>query len=166
LTNKNTRIYAVFISQDTGIGMSQAEMIENLGTIARSGSKAFVEKLASSGEGSATRDNIIGQFGVGFYASFMVGDRLTVTSRSCNPEEPAHEWESDGSGKYSIAPVDGAVRGTAIRIHLREGDEKVMPANRATPLHMRAAAHSTRLMRASMQSGTHAHTHAYMHAHS
>ena len=112
---------------DTGIGMAREEMIENLGTIARSGSKAFVEKLAGAaggGGGGDARDNIIGQFGVGFYASFMVGDRIVVTSRSADPEAVAHEWISDGSGRYEIAPVEGAERGTSIKIHLREGDIK------------------------------------------
>ncbi len=81
--------------QDTGVGMTKAELIQNLGTIAHSGSKAFLEKLAQDSSGSSTK-NIIGQFGVGFYSAFMVADRVQVFSQSSKPGEKAFEWTSTG----------------------------------------------------------------------
>eukprot|EP01017_Pseudomicrothorax_dubius_P030664 TRINITY_DN3846_c0_g1_i1.p1 TRINITY_DN3846_c0_g1~~TRINITY_DN3846_c0_g1_i1.p1 ORF type:complete len:735 (-),score=231.71 TRINITY_DN3846_c0_g1_i1:157-2361(-) len=110
------------IIQDTGIGMTKEELIENLGTIARSGSRRFIENLNKEGGNVDSRnvaDSIIGQFGVGFYSSFIVGDTIEVYSRSGN--EPGHVWVSDGSGKFSIATVDNLdfSRGTRIVIHLR-----------------------------------------------
>ena len=75
--------------------MTKADLIQNLGTIAHSGSKAFLEKLSQ--EGSSTNSkNIIGQFGVGFYSAFMVADKVQVFSKSFNPEEKAYEWNSTG----------------------------------------------------------------------
>eukprot|EP00043_Microstomoeca_roanoka_P023197 m.257880 g.257880 ORF g.257880 m.257880 type:complete len:704 (-) comp27565_c0_seq1:189-2300(-) len=110
-----------FTIADSGIGMSEAELVENLGTIARSGSKAFIEKLSNSGLGNAqARDNIIGQFGVGFYAGFMVGEEITVYSKSYKPEEEGHMWQSTGHGTYSLAPARNVHRGTKIVIKLRE----------------------------------------------
>jgi TNF receptor-associated protein 1 len=89
---KNNQI----IIQDTGIGMNKEELISHLGTIARSGSKAFVKELNSKGESSNT--NIIGQFGVGFYSSFMVGEKVEVISQTANPDGSpvSHVWTSDG----------------------------------------------------------------------
>ena len=101
---------------DTGIGMSRAELIENLGTIARSGSKKFLEEVGSS-------DNkIIGQFGVGFYSSFVVADKVRVFSRSADADKDEHGyvWESDGMGTFTTSKDDSVVRGTKIEIHLRE----------------------------------------------
>ena len=83
------------IIQDNGIGMTREELIDNLGTIARSGSKEFVEKLAKNPEQNKA-ENIIGQFGVGFYSSFIVADKVEVISRI--EGGPAHSWVSDGSG--------------------------------------------------------------------
>lgn len=106
---------------DTGIGMSKAELIENLGTIARSGSKAFVEKLKAQGKAAADGGaGIIGQFGVGFYSAFMVCDRLEVFSRSSIPGSPAYCWTSDGDGSYEISEAAGVTRGTKVVIRLRE----------------------------------------------
>lgn len=89
-------------------GMTKEELIDNLGTIARSGSKAFIAKMkATGGPGAAqTKDSIIGQFGVGFYAGFMVGNRITVTSRSYQPEVPAHMWHSEGAGEFEVVSQD------------------------------------------------------------
>ena len=101
------------IITDTGVGLSKEEMVANLGTIARSGSKAFVSELGG-GEGSAvsgdsTSDaeaasSIIGKFGVGFYSAFMVGNKVSVASRPATPGEAPFVWESEGSGSYSLSP--------------------------------------------------------------
>ncbi|MBP0573137.1 ATP-binding protein, partial [Mycobacterium tuberculosis] len=101
---------------DNGIGMSEDELVGNLGTIARSGTKAFLEGIADKSEGS----RLIGQFGVGFYSAFMVADKVTVVSRRAGAGE-AHLWESDGLGTFSIRAVDLAeapVHGTRITLHL------------------------------------------------
>jgi molecular chaperone HtpG len=106
--------------EDNGIGMSRDEMIDALGTIARSGTRAFMERIeaAKAGEGA----ELIGQFGVGFYSSFMVADRVDVISRKAGAEE-AWLWSSDGKGSYSISqvePGDAPARGTRVVLHLME----------------------------------------------
>lgn len=101
---------------DNGIGMSRQELIDNLGTIAQSGTRAFLEQAGEGAKGSA----LIGQFGVGFYSAFMVADRVTVTSRKAGTDE-AWRWHSDGKGAYEVEPVDLAdapARGTRIELHL------------------------------------------------
>ncbi|MDR0352511.1 MAG: molecular chaperone HtpG [Opitutaceae bacterium] len=103
--------------QDFGIGMTRAELVENLGTIAHSGSKAFLKALGESGQKNA---NLIGQFGVGFYSAFMVAKTVTVRSRSWRAGEPGHAWTSDGSGAYTLSPSDGERRGTKIVIQLKD----------------------------------------------
>lgn len=102
--------------QDTGIGMTQEELVSNLGTIARSGSKAFLDALQNQAEASS---KIIGQFGVGFYSAFMVADRVEVYSRSASPGSPGYQWLSDGSGVFEIAEASGVRTGTKIIIHLK-----------------------------------------------
>ena len=103
--------------QDTGIGMTQAELVENLGTIAHSGSKAFLKAL---GEGDKKGANLIGQFGVGFYSAFMVAKSVKVYSRSWRTSEPGHVWSSDGSGSYEIEEAEGLTRGSKIVIELKD----------------------------------------------
>jgi len=103
--------------QDYGIGMTKAELIENLGTIAHSGSKAFLKALGESG---AKNSNLIGQFGVGFYAAFMAANKVKVYSRSWKKDEPGHVWTSDGSGTYEIEPCEGLRRGCKIVVELKE----------------------------------------------
>ncbi|WP_417431003.1 molecular chaperone HtpG [Kiloniella sp.] len=100
---------------DNGIGMNRQELIDNLGTIARSGTSAFMEQMESSKDGS----NLIGQFGVGFYSSYMVADKVSVTSRRAG-EDQGWQWDSDGKGKFTIAEVEKPVRGTSITLHLKE----------------------------------------------
>eukprot|EP00048_Salpingoeca_helianthica_P018186 m.241202 g.241202 ORF g.241202 m.241202 type:complete len:704 (+) comp24100_c0_seq1:72-2183(+) len=111
-----------FIIEDTGIGMSKEDLVDNLGTIARSGSKAFLNKLKTvSGEGVAgAKDSIIGQFGVGFYAGFMVGKRITVTSQAHTPDARPHVWASEGMGEFDVTETDSKKRGTKIVIDLKE----------------------------------------------
>lgn len=106
--------------EDNGIGMTAAEMGETLGTIARSGTKAFMERLAA--EAGKEGSQLIGQFGVGFYSAFMVASQVEVFSRRAGSDEAA-SWTSDGQGTYTIAPVDPAdapTRGTRVVLHLME----------------------------------------------
>lgn len=103
--------------EDSGIGMTRQELIENLGTIAHSGSKAFIKYLA---EGEQRDVNLIGQFGVGFYAAFMVADRVTVETLSYQPDAEGSTWESEGIGSYTIHTKEGLQRGTKITLHLKE----------------------------------------------
>ncbi|XP_061456145.1 heat shock protein 75 kDa, mitochondrial [Rhineura floridana] len=103
--------------QDTGIGMSQEELLSNLGTIARSGSKAFLDVLRNRVEAGS---NIIGQFGVGFYSVFMVADQVDVFSQSAQPGSPGYCWHSDGSGIFEISEASGVQTGTKIILHLKE----------------------------------------------
>jgi molecular chaperone HtpG len=101
---------------DTGIGMNEEDLISQLGTIARSGTKSFLNQLS----GDAKRDsNLIGQFGVGFYSVFMVSDRVEVTSRKAG-EEKAWRWISDGTTGFEIEPAERAVAGTTVLIHFNE----------------------------------------------
>ncbi|XP_029015870.1 heat shock protein 75 kDa, mitochondrial [Betta splendens] len=106
-----------FTIQDTGMGMSKEELVSNLGTIAHSGSKAFLEALDNQGKVSST---IIGQFGVGFYSSFVVAKQVEVYSRSAEPGAPGYRWSSDGSGVYEIAEATGVQPGTKIVLHLKD----------------------------------------------
>ncbi|MCK7595560.1 molecular chaperone HtpG [Pseudomarimonas salicorniae] len=101
---------------DTGIGMSRAELIDNLGTIARSGTRKFLEQLGASQKADA---NLIGQFGVGFYSAFIVADRVSVETRRAGSEE-GWRWASDGSGEFTLEPAEGLARGTRITLHLKE----------------------------------------------
>ncbi len=101
---------------DDGIGMTRDELVSNLGTIARSGTRAFLEKLRAAGDAAPT---LIGQFGVGFYASFLVADDVTVDSRRAGSDE-TWRWRSDGKGAYTVEPGERASVGTTVTLHLRE----------------------------------------------
>ena len=103
--------------QDFGIGMTQEELVENLGTIAHSGSKRFLEAMKSDGE---KNDALIGKFGVGFYSVFMVAEHVKVFTHSWKPDAQGQRWESSGSGNYTIDQVDGQRRGAKIVIKLKE----------------------------------------------
>ena len=106
---------------DNGIGMSREEVINNLGTIARSGTKEFFSKLSGDQKKDAA---LIGQFGVGFYSAFIVADRITVETRRAGlPSSDGVRWESDGSGEFTIESIDRPQRGTSISLHLREGED-------------------------------------------
>ena len=109
---------------DNGIGMSRQDLVDNLGTIARSGSAAFAEQLAKTkGDGAKDKGGddvaLIGQFGVGFYSAFIVADKVEVTSRRAGSAE-AWRWTSDGKGSFTIAAAERARRGTTIVLHLRK----------------------------------------------
>ncbi len=108
--------------EDNGIGMSHDEMVEALGTIARSGTKAFMEKLEAGKAAGSENATLIGQFGVGFYSAFMVADKVDVTSRRAGSGE-ASRWSSDGKGSYTVEPSpaeDAPARGTRVVLHLME----------------------------------------------
>lgn len=102
---------------DNGIGMNYGEVIENIGTIAKSGTKAFLEKLKEEKEGGSDKE-LIGQFGVGFYSAFMVADKVTVLTRKAG-EEKAVKWESNGDGSYTIEEAEKKERGTTIILSLK-----------------------------------------------
>jgi molecular chaperone HtpG len=106
---------------DNGIGMSRDEVISNLGTIAKSGTKEFFSKLSGDQQKDAA---LIGQFGVGFYSAFIVADRITVETRRAGlPASDGVRWESDGSGEFTVEPINRPERGTSIILHLREGED-------------------------------------------
>lgn len=102
---------------DSGIGMTKEELNQNLGTIAHSGSRAFLSHLA---EGGSKDVNIIGQFGVGFYSVFMVADKVMLYTRSYQPKAEGCLWSSEGSGSYTVGKVENLTRGTKIIVHLKE----------------------------------------------
>jgi molecular chaperone HtpG len=106
---------------DNGVGMSRDEVVQNIGTIARSGTREFLDRLT----GDQAKDaHLIGQFGVGFYSSFIVADRVTlVTRRAGLPATQAVKWESDGAGEYTLEPAEMPERGTEVTLHLRDGED-------------------------------------------
>lgn len=109
---------------DNGIGMSRDEVIDNLGTIAKSGTKAFLESIGSD---QAKDSQLIGQFGVGFYSAFIVADKVTVRTRAAGaPADAGVFWESEGEGDYTIADITKEDRGTEITLHLREGEDEYL----------------------------------------
>lgn len=109
---------------DNGIGMSRDEVIEHLGTIAKSGTKAFFSQLS----GDQARDSqLIGQFGVGFYSAFIVADKVTVLSRAAGqPADRGVRWESDGDGTFTVADIEKTGRGTDVILHLREEEQEFL----------------------------------------
>lgn len=107
---------------DAGLGMTKEELTENLGTIAHSGSKAFIQNLAETGDKKDV--NLIGQFGVGFYSAFMAAEKVTLYTRSYHPEASSYLWESDGKGSYTIEETEEMDRGTRIVLHLKKDAEE------------------------------------------
>jgi molecular chaperone HtpG len=107
---------STLLISDDGIGMTRQDLIDNLGTIARSGTRAFAQNLASAKP--EDRPNLIGQFGVGFYSAFMVADRVEVTSRKAGSEE-ALTWASDGAGQFTLAPATREQAGTDVLLHMK-----------------------------------------------
>ncbi|EXU75381.1 molecular chaperone HtpG [Erwinia mallotivora] len=111
---------------DNGIGMTREEVIENLGTIAKSGTKSFLESLGSD---QAKDSQLIGQFGVGFYSAFIVADKVSVRTRAASASaDEGVFWESAGEGEYTIADISKEDRGTEITLHLREGEDEFLDA--------------------------------------
>ncbi|MGH8173439.1 MAG: molecular chaperone HtpG [Rhodanobacteraceae bacterium] len=112
--------------RDNGIGMTREEVIENIGTIARSGTRRFLESLS----GDARKDTqLIGQFGVGFYSAFIVADKVTLVTRKAGaPASDGVRWESTGSGEYTLETIDAPVRGTTVTLHLKEDESEFLDA--------------------------------------
>ncbi len=116
VTDSNARTLSI---EDNGIGMTRAEVAENIGTIAKSGTRELVERLQSAQSGDAAQ--LIGQFGVGFYSVFMVADRITLITRRTG-EEAATRWSSTGDGTYELADDNRFSRGTTVTLHLKPVD--------------------------------------------
>ncbi len=106
------------VIEDNGVGMTAEELAKNLGTIAWSGSREFLEKLEQAQSDAAQAPELIGQFGVGFYSAYLVADRVTVTSRAAGSLD-AHRWESDARDTFSIEPADRDEHGTTVTLHLK-----------------------------------------------
>jgi molecular chaperone HtpG len=114
--------------EDDGIGMTRQEVIENIGTIAKSGTREFLSSLTGDQQQDAT---LVGQFGVGFYASFIVAERVVLTTRRFGlPEDEGVRWESDGKDRYTIGAAECPSHGTTIVLHLRQGEDELLTAYR------------------------------------
>ena len=126
---------------DNGIGMSRDEVIANIGTIAKSGTREFLNNLT----GDQAKDaNLIGQFGVGFYSAFVVADKVTViTRRAAQPAGSGVRWESDGGGEYTLQAFDKESRGTEVTLHLREGEDDLANGNRLRTIVRKYSDHIT-----------------------
>jgi len=126
---------------DNGIGMSREEVVEHIGTIAKSGTREFLKSLTGDQQKDA---NLIGQFGVGFYSSFVVADNVILTTRRAglDPQQGVR-WESDGRGEYSIETVEKASRGTEVVLHLREGEDELLNGHRLRTIIRKYSDHIT-----------------------
>lgn len=118
-TDKNARTLTI---TDNGIGMNHDDLINHIGTIARSGTQEFIKKLKENKSESSIND-MIGQFGVGFYSAFMVADKVIIETRKAGEDE-AYRWESDGQGEYTITPTEREEHGTKITLYLKPVDEE------------------------------------------
>lgn len=108
------------IIKDAGVGMTAEELVQNLGTIAQSGAREFLQKMKSNGTDATQLGDVIGQFGVGFYSVFMVADEVRVVSRSYQPEASAAAWVSRGDDAFEVMPASKNDRGTEIHISLKQ----------------------------------------------
>ena len=119
--DKETRTLTI---RDNGIGMNLDEVAENIGTIARSGTRRFLEQASDKGE---LDSRLIGQFGVGFYSSFIVADRVTLLTRKVgDPAEAGVRWESAGTGEFTNGPEHRERQGTEVILHLKEGEDEFL----------------------------------------
>ena len=124
---------------DNGVGMSREEAVTHLGTIAKSGTREFFSQLTGDQQKDA---HLIGQFGVGFYSSFIVADKVSVlTRRAGRPAAEGVRWESDGSGEFTVETVEKAARGTEITLHLREGQDDLLDGTRLRAIIRRYSDH-------------------------
>ena len=126
---------------DNGIGMSRSEVIENIGTIAKSGTREFFQSLTGDQQKDA---NIIGQFGVGFYSSFVVADRVTLTTRRAGePADQGVRWESNGRGEYTLETIEHPARGTEVVLHLRPDEDELLSGYRLRSIIKKFSDHIT-----------------------
>ncbi len=126
---------------DNGIGMTRQEVIDNIGTIARSGTRQFFESLSGD---KAQDSNLIGQFGVGFYSAFLVADKVTLTTRRAGlGAEHGVRWESDGEGDYTLENIDRPARGTEVILHLRADNEVLLSSHRIQSIIRKYSDHIT-----------------------
>ncbi len=122
---------------DNGIGMNRDDVISHLGTIAKSGTREFFAQLTGDQQKDA---QLIGQFGVGFYSSFIVADRVTVISRRAGDDQ-AVKWESDGSGEFTVEPAERASNGTDVILHLKEGEDELLSSRKLKSILTRYSDH-------------------------
>jgi len=126
---------------DNGIGMTRSEVVEHIGTIAKSGTREFFQSLTGDQQKDA---HLIGQFGVGFYSSFVVADRITLTTRHAGVEaDLGVRWESDGQGEYTLETIDHPARGTEVVLHLREGEDELLNGHRLRSIIKKYSDHIT-----------------------
>ena len=117
---------------DNGIGMSREELIDNLGTIARSGTADFLQRMTGDEKHDA---RLIGQFGVGFYSTFIVADKVSVETRRAGlADDEAVRWESDGKGEFTIHAIERSARGTSVTLHLKKAEREFAEAFRLETL--------------------------------
>jgi molecular chaperone HtpG len=136
--NKEARTITV---TDNGIGMTRDEVIQQIGTIAKSGTREFFQSLTGDQQKDA---NLIGQFGVGFYSAFVVADRVTLTTRRAGQATTEGvRWESSGEGKYTLETVEKAGRGTEVTLHLREGEDELLNGYRLRSIIRKYSDHIT-----------------------
>ncbi len=129
------------IVSDNGIGMSREEVIEHIGTIAKSGTQEFLRSLTGDQQKDA---NLIGQFGVGFYSSFIVADKVTLRTRHAGLDsQHGVLWESDGQGEYTIETIEKPSRGTEVVLHLREGEDELLNGHRLRTIIRKFSDHIT-----------------------
>lgn len=120
----------LLVVSDSGIGMSREELVENIGTIAKSGSAEFLKNAQDQKSGL---ESLVGKFGVGFYSVFMAADEVVIKTKSFRKDEPPVEWRSDGLGAYEIKPLDETMkRGTRIEVHLKEDAKEYAEKDRVT----------------------------------
>jgi molecular chaperone HtpG len=124
---------------DNGIGMSQAEVIDNIGTIAKSGTREFLRAFTGDQRKDVT---LIGQFGVGFYSSFIVAERVILTTRRADlPASEGVRWESDGRGEYTLETIECPARGTTVQLQLRDGEDDLLNSHRLRSIIQRYSDH-------------------------
>ncbi|HPG31374.1 MAG TPA: ATP-binding protein, partial [bacterium] len=121
------KIENAIIIKDTGIGMTKSELVENIGTIAKSGTKTFIENISKEGK---NLDDIIGQFGVGFYSAFIVAKKVEVETKSYVKDEPAYKWVCDGSNSYTLEEIAKKDRGTEVKVFLKDDEKEFLEKDR------------------------------------
>jgi molecular chaperone HtpG len=129
---------------DNGIGMSRLEIVDNIGTIAKSGTREFFERLKADPSGAGKDAQLIGQFGVGFYSAFIVADRVVLLTRRADaPADQAVRWESTGEGSYTLERTEKPSRGTEVTLHLRPSEDELLSGMRLREILRKYSDHIT-----------------------